>query len=174
MDWTKILILTFKPAVQNAWEKDLANHLDFDGWQFVSKKSLDVKEPDTDKLIVCFDSFQDYLGKNKAGGIKAKNEWVHTTNWDCVAFGEYHYGAWDEGAKELFEAENLNEIGEGLDFFDEANMTTTTPAYLYLSGTPFQAISSWTGMLMLLNVTSPETYFQAAFRVQTPWMLLSG
>ena len=32
MGWTKILILTFKPAVQNAWEEDLANHVDFAGW----------------------------------------------------------------------------------------------------------------------------------------------
>ncbi|WP_246246915.1 hypothetical protein [Candidatus Methylobacter favarea] len=82
------------------------------------------------------------MGKNKAGGIKAKNEWVHTTNWDCVAFDEYHYGAWRETAKELFDAENANEIGEGLDYFDEANMPITTNAYLYLSGTPFRAISS--------------------------------
>lgn len=142
MKWTKILILTFKPAVQNAWEEDLANHLDFAGWQFVSKKSLDLKEPDTNKPIVCFGSFQDYLGKNKAGGIKAQNEWVHTTNWDCVAFDEYHYGAWRESAKELFEAESAGEIGEGLDYFDETNMPITTNAYLYLSGTPFRAISS--------------------------------
>ncbi|CAA9890302.1 conserved hypothetical protein [Candidatus Methylobacter favarea] len=92
--------------------------------------------------LICFGSFQDYLGKNKAGGIKAKNEWVHTTNWDCVAFDEYHYGAWRETAKELFDAENANEIGEGLDYFDEANMPITTNAYLYLSGTPFRAISS--------------------------------
>jgi hypothetical protein len=49
-------------------------------------------------------SFQDYLGKNEAGGIKAKNEWVHLTNWDCVVFDEYHYGAWRDNAKELFEA----------------------------------------------------------------------
>ncbi|MDD5581024.1 MAG: hypothetical protein PHY16_17350 [Methylobacter sp.] len=33
------------------------------------------------------------------------------------------------------------------------------------------SVAPWTGMLMLRNVTSPETYFQAAFRVQTPWVL---
>lgn len=31
MGWTKILILTFKPAVQNAWEEDLANHVILQG-----------------------------------------------------------------------------------------------------------------------------------------------
>ena len=96
--------------------------------------------------MVCFGSFQDYLGKNAVGGIKARNEWVHTTNWDCVIFDEYHYGAWRDTAKELFEAEDKKEIafaeGEGIEYFDEGNMPITTSAYLYLSGTPFRAISS--------------------------------
>lgn len=30
-------------------------------------------------------------------------------------------------------------------------------------------IKPWTGILMLRNSSSPETYFQAAFRVQSPW-----
>ncbi len=36
------------------------------------------------------------------------------------------------------------------------------------------SIAPWTGIFMLRNVTSPETYFQAAFRVQTPWVVRSG
>lgn len=142
MGWSKILILTFKPAVQNAWQEDLDNHLDFEGWQFVSRDTLGLEVIDEKRPIVCFGSFQDYLGKNPVGGIKAKNEWVHATNWDCVVFDEYHYGAWRESAKELFEAEDKREEGEGLDYFDEENMPITTHAYLYLSGTPFRAISS--------------------------------
>ena len=142
MGWQRILILTFKPAVQNAWEEDLANHVDFAEWQFISRDALSHESLDNKKPIVCFGSFQDYLGKNQVGGIKAKNEWVHTTNWDCVVFDEYHYGAWRESAKELFEAEDSREEGEGLEYFDEANMPITTYAYLYLSGTPFRAISS--------------------------------
>jgi hypothetical protein len=31
------------------------------------------------------------------------------------------------------------------------------------------SVKPWTGIFMLRNLTSPETYFQAAFRVQTPW-----
>ena len=147
MGWTKILILTFKPAVQNAWAEDLANHLDFKGWQFIARNhDMRFEQADKDLPIVCFGSFQDYLGKNTAGGIKAKNEWVHTTNWDCVVFDEYHYGAWRENAKELFEAEDKREVefaqGEGMAYFDEGNMPITTKHYLYLSGTPFRAISS--------------------------------
>lgn len=31
------------------------------------------------------------------------------------------------------------------------------------------SVKPWTGIFMLRNLSSPETYFQAAFRVQTPW-----
>ena len=75
MGWKKILILTFKPAVQNAWAEDLANHLDFKGWQFIARNNdMRFEQADKNKPIVCFGSFQDYLGKNTVGGIKAKNE----------------------------------------------------------------------------------------------------
>src|SRR3989339_507827 len=147
MGWRKILVLTFKPAVQSAWEEDLKSHIDFKGWQFISPGGMSYEEADKKKPVVCFGSFQDYLGKNKStGGIKTKNEWVHATNWDCVILDEYHYGAWRENAKELFQAEDKKEIefgeGVGIDDFDEESMPITTNAYLYLSGTPFRAIAS--------------------------------
>ncbi len=147
MRWTKILVLTFKPAVQNAWEEDLLGHVDFRGWQFIKPGGLNYEQADKHRPIVCFGSFQDYLGRNKStGGIKTKNEWVHATNWDCVILDEYHYGAWREKAKDLFEAEDKNEIefaeGEGIEYYDEEVMPITTGGYLYLSGTPFRAIAS--------------------------------
>lgn len=147
MGWKKLLVLTFKPAVQSAWESDLKHHVDFKGWQFLSANGLSFDQLDRAKPIVCFGSFQDYLGKNKSsGGIKTKNEWVHATNWDCVILDEYHFGAWRDSAKELFEAEDSQEISyaldEGLDYFDQEIMPITTYAYLYLSGTPFRAIST--------------------------------
>ncbi|MGA8671056.1 MAG: GIY-YIG nuclease family protein, partial [Terracidiphilus sp.] len=147
MGWRKLLVLTFKPAVQSAWEEDLKCHVDFKGWQFISPGGLSYEGADKRKPLVCFGSFQDYLGKNKStGGIKTKNEWVHATNWDCVILDEYHYGAWRENAKELFEAEEKKEIefgeGAGIQDFDEEIMPITTGGYLYLSGTPFRAIAS--------------------------------
>ncbi|HDP94161.1 MAG TPA: restriction endonuclease [Candidatus Aminicenantes bacterium] len=147
LKWRKVLVLTFKPAVQSAWEDDLKQHIDFAGWQFIKPGGLTYEEADKRKSFVCFGSFQDYLGKNKStGGIKTKNEWVHATNWDCVIFDEYHYGAWRENAKELFEAEDKKEAefgqGEGLQDFDEEIIPITTDHYLYLSGTPFRAIAS--------------------------------
>ncbi len=147
--WKKILVLTFKPAVQSAWQEDLLSHVDFAGWQFISKGGLSYDVADKTRPIVCFGSFQDYLGKNTStGGIKTNNEWVHTTNWDCVIFDEYHYGAWNDNAKglftELFEEgkdEDLKFVDK-IENFDEAIMPITTDAFLYLSGTPFKALSS--------------------------------
>ena len=155
MNWKKVLVLTFKPAVQSAWQEDLETHIDFVGWQFIAKaNALTVKEIQKDKPFVCFGSFQDYLGKSKIGGIKSKNEWVHTTHWDAVIFDEYHYGAWREKSKELFESEedkNEKKIAEGsvgqfvdkeTGEFDIELMPITTDYYLFLSGTPFRALTS--------------------------------
>ena len=158
----KILVVTFKPAVEDAWQVDLETHVDFEGWQYFSKAT--GGDPTTAKKgspLVYFGSFQDLLGKDKATGkIKSKNEWLHETNWDLVIFDEYHFGAWRDSAKELFEGEDdseakkelANEYGEVLDVFDEALdelsgseidfLPITTKAYLYLSGTPFKALSS--------------------------------
>lgn len=156
MNWKKILVLTFKPAVKSAWQEDLETHVDFEGWQFISKEGLSYEEADHNQPIVCFGSFQDYLGKNRVGGIKAKNEWVHLVNWDCVIFDEYHFGAWRENAKDLFgkdedateEISNYNKlqreghISEDSSQYLEDIIPITTNHYLYLSGTPFRAISS--------------------------------
>jgi len=148
-DWSKILVLTFKPAVQNAWEEDLLSHIDFEGWQFISRNGLQYEEADHKRPIVCFGSFQDYLGRNTStGGIKTRNEWVHLINWDCVIFDEYHYGAWNENAKGLFN--ELYEEGKDEDLkyvdkienFDKDILPITTDGFLYLSGTPFKALSS--------------------------------
>lgn len=153
MGWRKVLVLTFKPAVQSAWEEDLKCHVDFKGWQFIKPGGLSYEDANKKKPFVCFGSFQDYLGRNPStGGIKTKNEWVHSTHWDCVILDEYHYGAWRENAKELFEAEDEKEVafgeGQGAEFLKDRDdeiediMPITTDGYLYLSGTPFRAIAS--------------------------------
>ena len=143
MNWKRVLILTFKPAVESAWEDDLFTHVAFEGWEFVSCRAS-TKSPRCSKEtpLICFGSFQDLMGKNSSGGIKAKNEWIHLINWDCVILDEYHYGAWREGAKDLFENETPDFTNTGLDLFDEDLMPITTKHYLYLSGTPFRAIST--------------------------------
>ena len=157
-----ILVVTFKPAVEDAWKTDLQSHKDFEGWRYFSKNTEKPVFTNTDKTpLVYFGSFQDLLGKDKTSGtIKPKNEWIHTTSWDLVVFDEYHFGAWREKAKELFEGEDekvakqefANEYGNALDLFDEALLELnesedmflpiSSRAYLYLSGTPFKAIAN--------------------------------
>ena len=159
MNWNKVLVLTFKPAVEDAWKEDLLSHVDFKGWQFISKNADDLSSADIDlkKPLVCFGSFQDFLGKNtNTGGIKVKNEWVHATNWDIIIFDEYHFGAWRENAKDLF-GKDLEAEKEIIDFkkiekegFAEEDkvehlekiLPITANHFLYLSGTPFRAINS--------------------------------
>src|SRR5690606_19148393 len=102
----RVLVVTFKPAVEDAWKTDLASHVDFDGWQYLSRNSDgDPRKISPRKPVVYFGSFQDLLGRDAAGNIKPKNEWLHKVRWDLVVFDEYHFGAWRETAKELFEGE---------------------------------------------------------------------
>ncbi|WP_458759169.1 GIY-YIG nuclease family protein [Afipia sp. TerB] len=157
----RVLVVTFKPAVEDAWQTDLETHVDFDGWQYLSRSSgRDPSQIDDDKPVVYFGSFQDLLGRDKAGNIKARNEWLHTINWDLVVFDEYHFGAWRETAKELFEGEDaavakketgleyandLDDVNEDLNVLSESEadfLPITTRAYLYLSGTPFKALAT--------------------------------
>lgn len=161
MGFKRVLVLTFKPAVESAWREDLLPHVDFDGWQFVSNKdahnnNLNIDEQyanaDKSRPIVVFGSFQDLLGTNENGGIKAKNEFIHADHWDMVIFDEYHFGAWRDTAKKLFD--NPDEEADA-DFdvekyqkeeagnaYNESWIGITTDYYLFLSGTPFRAINS--------------------------------
>ena len=157
----RVLVVTFKPAVEDAWKTDLESHVDFDGWQYLSRSSgSDPTQIDASKPVVYFGSFQDLLGRDKVGNIKAKNEWLHAVNWDLVVFDEYHFGAWRETAKELFEGEDdavakkeqkleynadLAEVNEDLGELSVTEtefLPITTKAYLYLSGTPFKALAT--------------------------------
>ena len=158
----RVLVVTFKPAVEDAWQTDLEHHVDFIGWLYLSRNS-ETKDPtkvNRKTPVVYFGSFQDLLGRDDAGNIKPKNEWIHKEKWDLVVFDEYHFGAWRETAKELFEGEEdavakeetrleyavgLEKVNEDLSMLSEKEtefLPITTKAYLYLSGTPFRALAT--------------------------------
>jgi len=157
----RVLVVTFKPAVEDAWQMDLESHVDFDGWQYLSHNSeIDPTEITSKKPLVYFGSFQDLLGRDDAGNIKPKNTWLHKVKWDLVVFDEYHFGAWRVTAKELFEGEeeavakkeakleytaSLEDVNEDLGELSTKEtdfLPITTKAYLYLSGTPFKALAT--------------------------------
>lgn len=158
----RVLVVTFKPAVEDAWQTDLENHADFDGWQYLSRSSgNDPTQINNKKPVVYFGSFQDLLGRDKLGNIKPKNEWLHKVEWDLVAFDEYHFGAWRETAKELFQGDEEEAISKREAQLDDDKrlkdriadlqepleketefLPITSKAYLYLSGTPFKALAT--------------------------------
>jgi hypothetical protein len=165
----RVLVVTFKPAVADAWQTDLESHVDFDGWQYLSRTSeLNPTQINPHKPLVYFGSFQDLLGRDDAGNIKPKNEWIHIINWDLVVFDEYHFGAWRDSAQELFEGEDnvrdeikaeygttlsgratknvsIEDFEEEFVELSEAEtdfLPITSRAYLYLSGTPFRALAT--------------------------------
>ncbi len=161
MGFKRVLILTFKPAVQSAWEEDLQTHVDFAGWQYISNKNAKDLDTTIDRMyikakknqpIVVFGSFQDLLGTNEAGGIKAKNEFIHSEHWDLVIFDEYHFGAWRENAKKLFDNpdeeadydfdQEKYKASEADNAYNETFLPITTDHYLFLSGTAFRALNS--------------------------------
>ncbi|MFN9907456.1 MAG: restriction endonuclease, partial [bacterium] len=120
----------------------------------------DPTQIDSKRPVVYFGSFQDLLGRDETGNIKARNEWLHAVNWDLVVFDEYHFGAWRDTAKELFEGEDdtvakketkleytgeLDGVNEELGILSDKEaefLPITTRAYLYLSGTPFRALAT--------------------------------
>jgi T5orf172 domain len=145
--WTQVLVLTYKPAVQSAWRDDLLGHVDFAGWHFVDR---DTPIAEADELlsgedpVVRFASFQDLNGKSPDGQIKAHNESIHLTEWDCIVLDEYHFGAWRDSARDLYDPtdKELAEEEEPDEEVTEEDLGLETASYLYLSGTPFRAITN--------------------------------
>ncbi len=158
LDVKRILVVTFKPAAEDAWDTDLRNHVDFDGWQYISKATGgDPASVDPEHPLVFFGSFQDLMGRDAAGNFKAKHKWLTELSWDLVVFDEYHFGAWRDAAKELFEGEADAKKEETLEFSaaeqtfaeereeqgldEDAFVPIKANAYLYLSGTPFKVLN---------------------------------
>jgi len=159
----RVLVLTFKPAVEDSWREDLLRHRDFEGWRYYSSREAESTNALTHSRtnafpLVVFGSFQDYLGRDRYGNIKSKNEWVHSIDWDLIVLDEYHFGAWNDNAKSLLdlgdseakrrqteEDEVMRESGIDVESgraWDDDNVPITGKHFLYLSGTPFRALAT--------------------------------
>ncbi len=159
----RVLVLTFKPAVEDSWRDDLLRHRDFEGWHYYSSRDADATNALTQSHtnafpLVVFGSFQDYLGRDKYGNIKPKNEWVHSIDWDLIVLDEYHFGAWNDNAKSLLdlgdadakrrqaeEDEVMREGGIDVESgraWDYEDIPIIGKHFLYLSGTPFRALAT--------------------------------
>jgi hypothetical protein len=177
MGWRRVLVLTYKPAVRNAWRDDLARHVDFTDWIYADRDQ--PADPDSRQPIAWFASFQDLLGTTADGDVKDHNVDLHLIDWDCIVLDEYHFGAWQGAAKEVCEpvpakapnnveeadrkaaeadAERAEEVVEAARTgtprlivatpeagttadLDAADLRLSARHYLYLSGTPFRALT---------------------------------
>ena len=155
LGWRRVLVLTYKPAVEKAWRVDLETHEDFQGWRFKGKEDS-VPDLDDPSPLVWFASFQDVLGHDDHGNPKARNEGLYLVDWDAVVIDEYHFGAWRDAARAIYlgdpddgtEGDKSEEKGEATpdleDGFAEAieqTLSLSVDHFLYLSGTPFRALT---------------------------------
>ena len=151
----RVLVVTYKPAVEDAWQTDLETHTDFEGWEFFSRSSdIDPSVISAATPLVCFSSLQDLRGRTEDGAIKTHNQWIHEVVWDLVIVDEYHYGAWNDASRDLLsgevgggEAELAyalgGDVGEEVqnDLIDRLD-NIKGQVFLCLSGTPFRAMAS--------------------------------
>jgi hypothetical protein len=155
MGWTRVLVLTYKPAVEASWRADLHGHVDFDGWRFKGSQDepADLDDPTP---LVWFASFQDVLGADDDGNPKAKNEDLYLATWDIVIIDEYHFGAWRDAARALYvkdlggdpterSAQQTPDVEHEVAAADVeaafSRLQLDVRHYLYLSGTPFRALT---------------------------------
>jgi hypothetical protein len=162
MGWTRVLVLTYKPAVEQNWRDDLLGHRDFVGWRFKGK-SDEIPSTEDPSPMVWFASFQDVIGKDDDGKAKVKNRDLYKVKWDAVIVDEYHFGAWRDAARSIYLGETDELTGEKTEGDTTEAKVSDTPDldegfvdgieevlrkenlsvdhYLYLSGTPFRALT---------------------------------
>lgn len=117
----RILVVTYKPAVDANWREDLETHVDFDGWRYHSAREFSTNSPiqlPSTGVNILFTSFQDFNDFDKA-------KWKHAKNYhyDLVIIDEMHYGSKTERAQESLSQLTFDKI-------------------LYVSGTPLKALMS--------------------------------
>lgn len=149
MGWNRIMVLTYKPAVADAWKDDIESHIDFEGWKFFDRENIfDTKDLYSNKPFVWFASFQDILGRTKDNEIKDRLKLAHEIEWDCIILDEYHFGAWRDSARDLYDKETAQEMDIDEKIEEEysedllKNRGLNSDHFLYLSGTPFRAVAT--------------------------------
>lgn len=262
----RVLVLTFKPAVQSAWRDDLLTHVDFEGWQFICRPQrsgdptadeqrakanwgnrgekgenpyaalprmvmLTYRIPESIQRIARqgeFDEFdlnvffsaegtgdearfvfEDYvqkwldlirgsyletttddlkLGRGRPAmpfadsrllGILTHTLWLLPDVASCQAMANllrsrknvfYHDYAVNvcAGASAGIGVAALGPVLRSMGDDPLASKTITLSCGKLTTGV---TVRPWTGVFMLRNLRSPETYFQTAFRVQSPWVV---
>lgn len=157
MKYKKTLIVTYKPAVRDAWKEDLENHMDFADYTFYTTDNMKNED-----YMVIFVSFQDILGEGKkvkdvVNLIKDKHKELFDIEWDLIIIDEFHYGSSTEKARKILrnsdkditlkdieldmsDEEKEDEKESDITISVEKNLKTKNR--LFLSGTPFKALAN--------------------------------
>jgi hypothetical protein len=116
----RVLVITYKPAVDDSWREDLETHVDFDSWHYHSARTdYSNDNPivlDGTGVEILFASFQDLNDFDKPKWARA----LHY-KYDLVVIDEMHYGSKTDRAQETLSQLNYDRI-------------------LYASGTPLKAL----------------------------------
>lgn len=122
LGYKRVLVITYKPAVDASWREDMNTHIDFDGWNYYSaKEDFNTSNPITlngEGVEVLFTSFQDFNDFEKAKWANARNY-----HYDLIIIDEMHYGSKTERAQNSIAQLSYDRI-------------------LYVSGTPLKALMS--------------------------------
>ena len=123
LNFKRVLVLTYKPAVDVSWREDLEYHVDFDDWKYYSAKDDFSNKSPIDlsgdhRVEILFGSFQDANDFNKP---KWQNALKY--HYDLLIIDEMHFGSATERAKTSLEQFDFDRV-------------------LYVSGTPLKALMS--------------------------------
>ena len=123
LDVKRVLVITYKPAVDAGWREDLNTHVDFEGWNYYSAKddfssTNPIQLQGAGKVDILFASFQDFNDFEKTKWTVAKDY-----HFDMIVIDEMHYGSKTERAQESLAQLSYDRI-------------------LYVSGTPLKALMS--------------------------------
>ena len=133
MQFTRTLILTHRPAVNEGWFEDF-NKIFYDSpdYDYGSKTNgndltnMEFAASMGTMKYVYFASMQDLRGSEKVGGKFDKNEAVFHTNWDLIIVDEAHEGTQTQLGQNVME-----------------ELSKQNSKVLKLSGTPFNLIDEY-------------------------------
>jgi len=117
----RVLVITYKPAVDASWREDLETHVDFADWKYISAKEFNSNSPiqlSGNNIEILFTSFQDFNDFEKD-----KWKYARDYHYDLVVIDEMHYGSKTERAQNSLTQLDFDRI-------------------LYVSGTPLKALMS--------------------------------
>lgn len=130
--FTRTLILTHRPVVNEGWFEDFHKiFYDSPTYQYGSIKQGETfdnleKSISTGGKYVYFASMQDLRGSEKVGGKFDKNSKLFSTPWDLLIVDEAHEGTQTELGKNVVK-----------------ELTKATTKVLQLSGTPFNLLNDY-------------------------------